>query len=200
MDGRALGTVSHTGGVPGMSLQKRYVPWEEMPVLGCTMRNRSDIRPEKTPVGSYHGDDRNRYYGHVALVEKVNGDTITVSEMNYVRWGKRVGGLFRLRVEQSKVSSIDFWYMVHFSSVSEGTSGLYGYRRFFFRFFGYTADRIVYGKKQKIFIFSGRYFLCAVFWLVPHLVLLLMLLRRKRRAVFWVYVSGDSVRYIMAFV
>ena len=30
----------------------------------------------------------NRYYGHVALVEKVSGDSVTISEMNYAGWGK----------------------------------------------------------------------------------------------------------------
>ena len=44
----------------------------------------------KTPAaGSIIVTTENRYYGHVALVEKVNGNgTITVSEMNYEGWGK----------------------------------------------------------------------------------------------------------------
>jgi surface antigen len=42
----------------------------------------------KPQPGAIMVTTENRYYGHVALVEKVNGDTITVSEMNYVRWGK----------------------------------------------------------------------------------------------------------------
>jgi surface antigen len=81
----------------------------------------------------------NRYYGHVALVEKVNGDTITVSEMNYVGGEKRVDGLFRLRVEQSRVSSIDFLGILSIFSfrIGRGTSGLYGHQRsFFFVSFG----------------------------------------------------------------
>ena len=75
---------------------------------------------------------------------------------------KRVDGLFRLRVEQSRVSSIDFLGILSiFSSVSGGGRLVYtAINVLFFSFLlGYTADRIVYGKKQKdIHIFRGGVF------------------------------------------
>ena len=43
----------------------------------------------KTPkVGSIVVTTEDRYYGHVAFVEKVSGNTITVTEMNYTGWAK----------------------------------------------------------------------------------------------------------------
>ncbi|QQS21030.1 MAG: LysM peptidoglycan-binding domain-containing protein [Candidatus Moraniibacteriota bacterium] len=69
--------------------QKRYVPWGGN--AGTWLYNAKALgyKTGKAPrVGSIVVTTENRYYGHVALVEKVSGDEITVSEMNYVGWGK----------------------------------------------------------------------------------------------------------------
>lgn len=69
--------------------QKRYVPWGGN--AGTWLYNAKSLgykTGRKPQPGAIMVTTENRYYGHVALVEKVNGDTITVSEMNYVRWGK----------------------------------------------------------------------------------------------------------------
>ena len=69
--------------------QKRYVPWGGN--AGTWLYNAKSMgyRTGKSPaVGSIVVTTENRYYGHVALVEKVSGGSITVSDMNYVGWGK----------------------------------------------------------------------------------------------------------------
>ena len=63
--------------------QKRYVPWGGN---AGTWLYRAKALGYKT--GAIVVTTENRYYGHVALVEKVSGGNITVSEMNYVGWGK----------------------------------------------------------------------------------------------------------------
>ncbi|MFZ1736048.1 MAG: LysM peptidoglycan-binding domain-containing protein [Candidatus Moraniibacteriota bacterium] len=69
--------------------QKRYVPWGGN--AGTWLYNAKALgyKTGKSPrVGSIVVTTENRYYGHVALVEKVLDDSIIVSEMNYVGWGK----------------------------------------------------------------------------------------------------------------
>ncbi len=69
--------------------QKRYVPWGGN--AGTWLYNAKALgykTGRKPAVGAIMVTTENRYYGHVALVERVDGDTITVSEMNYVKWGK----------------------------------------------------------------------------------------------------------------
>jgi surface antigen/LysM repeat protein len=69
--------------------QKRYVPWGGN--AGTWLYNAKSMgyKTGRTPaVGAIMVTTEDRRYGHVALVEKVSGDTITVSEMNYVKWGK----------------------------------------------------------------------------------------------------------------
>lgn len=69
--------------------QKRYVPWGGN--AGTWLYNAKSMgyKTGKAPaVGSIVVTTENRYYGHVALVEKVSGGSITVSDMNYVGWGK----------------------------------------------------------------------------------------------------------------
>lgn len=69
--------------------QKRYVPWSGNAGTWLYKAKSLGYKTGRKPVpGSIMVTTENRYYGHVALVEKVNGDTITVSEMNYVAWGK----------------------------------------------------------------------------------------------------------------
>lgn len=70
--------------------QKRYVPWRGN--AGTWLYNAKALgyKTGRTPtVGSIVVTTENRFYGHVALVERVSGGTITVSEMNYVGWGKK---------------------------------------------------------------------------------------------------------------
>lgn len=69
--------------------QKRYVPWSGNAGTWLYKAKAMGYKTGRTPaVGSIVVTTENRYYGHVALVEKVSGGTITVSEMNYVGWGK----------------------------------------------------------------------------------------------------------------
>lgn len=68
---------------------KRYVPWGGNAGTWLYNAKAQGYSTGKKPVaGSIVVTTENRYYGHVALVEKVSGDTITVSEMNYAGWGK----------------------------------------------------------------------------------------------------------------
>jgi len=70
--------------------QKRYVPWGGNAGTWLFNARAYGYKTGKTPtVGSIVVTTENRFYGHVALVEKVNADTITVSEMNYTGWGKK---------------------------------------------------------------------------------------------------------------
>jgi surface antigen/LysM repeat protein len=68
---------------------KRYVPWGGNAGTWLYNAKASGYKTGRTPrVGAIMVTTENRFYGHVALVESVNGDTIVVSEMNYVKWGK----------------------------------------------------------------------------------------------------------------
>lgn len=70
--------------------QKKYVPWSGNAGTWLYKAKAMGYSTGKTPkAGSIIVTTEDRRYGHVALVEKVNGSTITVSEMNYVGWGKR---------------------------------------------------------------------------------------------------------------
>jgi surface antigen len=69
--------------------QKRHVPWGGNAGAWLANAKGSGYRTGKTPaVGAIVVTTENRYYGHVAYVEKVSGSTITISEMNYAGWGK----------------------------------------------------------------------------------------------------------------
>lgn len=70
--------------------QKRYVPWGGNAGTWLYHAKAAGYATGKTPkVGSIVVTTENRYYGHVAYVEKVSGSTITVSEMNYVGFAKK---------------------------------------------------------------------------------------------------------------
>ncbi len=70
--------------------QKRYVPWSGNAGTWLYHAKAGGYATGRTPkVGAIMVTTENRYYGHVAYVEKVSGDTITVSEMNYVGFAKR---------------------------------------------------------------------------------------------------------------
>jgi surface antigen len=69
--------------------QKRHVPWGGNAGAWLANAKRAGYKTGKSPaVGAVVVTTENRYYGHVAYVEKVSGNTITVSEMNYAGWGK----------------------------------------------------------------------------------------------------------------
>ena len=69
--------------------QKRYVPWGGNAGTWIYHAKAAGYATGRTPrVGAIMVTTENRYYGHVALVEKVSGDDITVSEMNYVHFGR----------------------------------------------------------------------------------------------------------------
>jgi surface antigen len=69
--------------------QKRHVPWGGNAGAWLANAKASGYKTGKTPVaGSIVVTTENRYYGHVAYVEKVSGSTITLTEMNYAGWGK----------------------------------------------------------------------------------------------------------------
>lgn len=70
--------------------QKRYVPWSGN--AGTWLYNAKALgyKTGRAPaVGAIVVTTENRYYGHVAVVEKVSGGIITVSEMNYAGWAKK---------------------------------------------------------------------------------------------------------------
>jgi surface antigen len=68
---------------------KRFVPWGGNAGTWLYNAKAQGYSTGKKPVaGSIVVTTENRYYGHVALVEKVSGGSITVSEMNYAGWGK----------------------------------------------------------------------------------------------------------------
>lgn len=68
--------------------QKRYVPWRGN--AGTWLYNAKAMgyaTGRTARVGSIVVTTEHRIYGHVALVESINGDTLTLSEMNYKGWG-----------------------------------------------------------------------------------------------------------------
>lgn len=69
--------------------QKRYVPWGGNAGTWLYHAKAAGYATGRSPrVGSIMVSTENRYYGHVAIVEKVSGDTITISEMNYIGYAK----------------------------------------------------------------------------------------------------------------
>lgn len=69
--------------------QKRYVPWSGNAGTWLYKAKALGYRTGRAPaVGAIVVTTENRYYGHVAIVEKVSGGNITVSEMNYTGWAK----------------------------------------------------------------------------------------------------------------
>lgn len=69
--------------------QKRYVPWGGNAGTWLYHAKAMGYATGKTPrPGAIVVTTENRYYGHVAYVEKVSGSTFTISEMNYVGYAK----------------------------------------------------------------------------------------------------------------
>ncbi len=68
--------------------QKRYVPWGGNAGTWLYHARAMGYKTGKKPkVGAIMVSSES-WWGHVAIVEKVKGSTITVSEMNYRGWGK----------------------------------------------------------------------------------------------------------------
>lgn len=68
---------------------KVFVPWSGHAKSWLTNSRAYGYETGKAPiVGSIMVTTENKWYGHVALVEAVNGDKVTISEMNYVGWGR----------------------------------------------------------------------------------------------------------------
>ncbi|MEA1936904.1 MAG: LysM peptidoglycan-binding domain-containing protein [Patescibacteria group bacterium] len=69
---------------------RTYVPWNGHAKSWLTNSRAYGFRTGSVPVaGSIVVTTENRWYGHVAFVEAVHSNTITVSEMNYVGWGRK---------------------------------------------------------------------------------------------------------------
>ncbi len=69
---------------------KTYVPWNGHAKSWLTNARAYGFSTGSVPaVGSIVVTTENRWYGHVAYVEAVHSNTITVSEMNYVGWGRK---------------------------------------------------------------------------------------------------------------
>jgi surface antigen len=69
--------------------QKRYVPWGGNAGTWLYRAKASGYSTGSKPkVGSIMVSSES-WWGHVALVEKVSGSTITISEMNYKGWAKK---------------------------------------------------------------------------------------------------------------
>ncbi len=65
-----------------------YIPWGGHAKSWLANARAYGYKTGKVPVpGSVVVTNENRWYGHVAYVEAVHKNTITVSEMNYVGWG-----------------------------------------------------------------------------------------------------------------
>lgn len=70
--------------------QKRFVPWGGNAGTWLYHAKTAGYATGRAPrPGAIMVTTENRYYGHVALVEKVSGDTITVSEMNYAGFARK---------------------------------------------------------------------------------------------------------------
>lgn len=69
--------------------QKRYVPWGGNAGTWLYHAKSMGYATGRAPrVGSIMVSSES-WWGHVGIVEKVSGSTITISEMNYAGWGKK---------------------------------------------------------------------------------------------------------------
>ena len=69
---------------------RTYVPWNGHAKSWLTNARAYGFSTGSVPIaGSIVVTTENRWYGHVAYVEAVHDNTITVSEMNYVGWGRK---------------------------------------------------------------------------------------------------------------
>ncbi len=69
---------------------KRNIPWSGNAGTWLYRAKAMGYSTGRAPrAGAIVVTTEDRRYGHVAIVERVSGDNIIVSEMNYVGWGKR---------------------------------------------------------------------------------------------------------------
>ena len=69
--------------------QRRYVPWGGNAGTWLYHAKASGYATGRTPRPGAIMVTSESWWGHVAIVEKVSGSTMTVSEMNYSAWGKK---------------------------------------------------------------------------------------------------------------
>ena len=69
--------------------QRRYVPWGGNAGTWLYHAKAAGYATGRTPRSGAIMVTSESWWGHVAIVEKVSGSTITVSEMNYRAWGKK---------------------------------------------------------------------------------------------------------------
>ncbi len=69
--------------------QKRYVPWGGNAGTWLYHAKSAGYATGRTPRAGAIMVTSESWWGHVAIVEKVSGSTMTVSEMNYRAWGKK---------------------------------------------------------------------------------------------------------------
>ncbi|MBU2028613.1 LysM peptidoglycan-binding domain-containing protein [Patescibacteria group bacterium] len=69
--------------------QKRYIPWGGNAGTWLYNAKAMGYATGKTPRPGAIMVSSESWWGHVAIVEKVKGGQITISEMNYAGWGKR---------------------------------------------------------------------------------------------------------------
>ncbi len=68
---------------------RRYIPWSGNAGTWLYRAKSMGYATSKTPtVGSIMVSSES-WWGHVAIVEKISGDMITISEMNYKGWAKK---------------------------------------------------------------------------------------------------------------
>jgi LysM repeat protein len=68
--------------------QRRYVPWGGNAGTWLYHAKAGGYQTGKTPRPGSIVVTSESWWGHVAIVESVSGGSVTISEMNYVRWGK----------------------------------------------------------------------------------------------------------------
>ncbi len=69
---------------------KIYIPWGGHAKSWLANSRAYGYKTGNTPVvGSIVVTTEHRWYGHVGLVEAVTGNSITISEMNYVGWNRK---------------------------------------------------------------------------------------------------------------
>jgi LysM repeat protein len=69
--------------------QKRYVPWGGNAGTWLYHAKSTGYSTGKTPRLGAIMVSSESWWGHVAIVEKINGNSITISEMNYKGWAKK---------------------------------------------------------------------------------------------------------------
>lgn len=67
---------------------RRCIPWTGNARAWPYQARRSGYQVGRTPVAGAIMVTNESWWGHVAFVESVNGNSVTISEMNFIRWGR----------------------------------------------------------------------------------------------------------------